>query len=238
MPTDEEIKAAEAKAAEEKAAGEKKATVDDLTPAQTRQALQYVLTQNKTLAGELNQIKGQIGEISKVRAAAPAKGTEDEEAPDLETMSRTEFANFLVSQVEKKLVKPAVDQVVERDSRLEAKSIKQEIKEFEKDHPEFWTFADEVKGILGKHPELNIEEAFTLARHSAPDKAKQVDEAAIEAKRKEREKVMQDRRESFGGLLPTSGKATKAKNMTAKDAANQAWEDLGMSEHLAAISAE
>lgn len=220
---------------EEKKEEVKKTSVDSLTPEQTRQALQYVLNQNKTFAAELNEMKGRLSAKDK---KDPAQKSTEDSGDDLETMSRAQFAKHLLEIVSKDLIKPQVDRVIAREQEDESRNVRREIKEFEKEHKDFWTYSEEVKAILGKHPELNIEEAYVLAKHNVPDKVKGLDEAAIEAKKREDAKKAEERRQSFGGLLPTSGKATKNKAMNVKDAAEQAWQDLGMSEHLAAIATE
>jgi hypothetical protein len=234
MPTEEETAAAATKVAEDAkaSAGPK---VDELSGAQVKQAFNFLLQQNRTLTTELDMVKGRIEEQKNQRVVSAAPS--DEREVDVETMSNGQLMNHIFKKIETAYVQPAAERIASAEGGTKSAAIRQELKEVAERHPEFWEFKNEVKEVLEAYPELNISDAFALAKTRAPETVRRLDEARGKERMDKEKKAADDRKKSFGGLLPTSGKTASSARMSAKDAAEAAWEELDLDEHLAAISA-
>lgn len=193
-------------------------------------------------AERLSSIENTLQEIKDGGSKEPPskKPSKEEELSerDLESMSRSDFARHLLGKFNKLVdakITP-VKETFETDSVERRRSeAKRELDEVTSKHPDFWDFKDEIVDATKRFPEMSIEEAYQFARTQNPEKAKEVDEraATIEQERKEE---TESKKERFTGIMPTSGVAHASKEMSAKDAAEAAWEESGMDEVLASVS--
>lgn len=166
---------------------------------------------------------------SKAMSVTPPDNNSNKEDVDLESLDRSQYMEHLLSKVRNELVAPIGARVIQGEKALATNTTRQDIKAVEKKYEDFWEFEDEVKSVLKQNSSINIEDAYLLARGKAPEKAKMV-ETAAQVRNREKNKY------KFGGLLPTSGLTRKNSKMGMKDAADAAWEELSVSEHLRSIT--
>ena len=226
--------AAAAESTENTAEGQPNATFDEVVT-----AVKALIAHGQKQEQAINSITANMAEISNrpPQSAPPQQIMEHPaEVKDIETMTRAEYADYLVGRVNKELVQPIA--TASEDTKREQTSA--ELKEISERYVDFWDFKDEVKDVITKSPNIGIEEAYFIARGKNRDKAVAIDTKIAETKsanaQKEADQEKEDKRAGFGGLLPTSGQTSKAATLTAKDAANAAWEETGMTEHLASIT--
>ena len=85
----------------------------------------------------------------------------------------------------------------------------------------FDSFVNEVRNIMeAKGGAISVEEALVLAKAKDPEKVTRLDS--------EKKEMAPQEPDPFVGLLPTSGKSSRNERMEAKDAANAAWDELGL----------
>ena len=239
MPTEEEIAAAKAaeedaakKAAKEKEAGKKGGV--EYTMEQVVQGMQHLHATNQALMAKVGTLEAAAAK----KPAPPAKSGEEDEKINLETMTRSEFMGHMLKAVEKNLVEPVKAAQAKGEEKRFNSEAKGQIERAASNHEDFWEFKDEIKVIVDEHPNIDIEEAYILARSRNKDKASLIDAKAAEkaeADKKEAEKK-EEKTPKYGGLLPTSGSTKRTQHMNAGDAAEAAWEELGIGEHISAIS--
>lgn len=209
---------------------------------QNAPSMEQVVAAIQYLGQQMQAIKASVAAVQEqAKPAAPDKpdnSNKDLEDVDVEALSRAEFARYIVNQVQEKLVGPIHERIGSDEEEIQRRQARQEVARLEKEHEDFWDWQDEIAEVLRKHPTLEIEEAYRLARTTHPDKAERIDKAAADKSRADAEEEPEDQTPDFGGLLPTSGKVSKNTNMSAKEAAEAAWEELGMSNHLRAVSQE
>lgn len=161
---------------------------------------------------------------------------------DLESMSRADFMNVILQQVNKGLgdiAKQLETKVSTVEERVDATTIKAEIKEVADQNPDFMFYKDEMKAIADRNPEMHVKDIYRLAKaevaESNPEKLKEIEEKVAE-QQAEKLKTQQQAGEGsanqstkkggFGGLTPTSGQQTdKPTNMTPDAAAEAAWSE-------------
>jgi len=235
MPlTDEEQKAADDKAAADKAEADKSKDKPpttltirgkEYTGPQIEQALNYA-------AGKLQEAKTQLDAAT---AASKSDDKDDDkdagkDTKDLDEMTQGELAEHLMGRTAA-IVKPVAERVsAESNERVKA-AAQTQIKEAAKANPDFWEWETEIRTTLERYPDLQVQEAYILARGANPEKTKEVDDklrtaAKKEAKAKEPEML---------GLLPTSGRTSRNARMNVQDAAESAWEEVGVERHLRSL---
>lgn len=188
----------------------------------------------RVMATEMASLKKDVEATKKAPPPPPAQKVGKEE--DLETLSRREFADRLVERVRTEVVKPVEERVIHSEEESTAAGVRAQLAAVSKEKGDFWDWQGEMVDVLKKHPTLGVEEAYRLARAGNPDKAGKIDKGVQE---KEAETTKKEKPETtFGGLLPTSGRTSKNKRMSPKTAAEQAWDELGVSEHLRAVSSD
>ena len=159
---------------------------------------------------------------------------EDDDLPgmkdaDLEGLSRSQFLNVILKQVNK-----GFDQIGKRldaevggvKKDLSTKDLKAELIAAANKHKDFKEWGPEIKTLMGENPKLSIERAYVLARTENPDKAGQMDEKYAtpptdDAGGKPKSKG------GFGGLTPTSGSVDdKPESMDLKQASEAAYDEI------------
>lgn len=234
MPTEEEIAAA--KAAEEEAA--KKAAEDKkgdekpgVTMDQVVAGMKHLHTTNQALINELNILKQGMGE-----ERDKPKPKEDDKEVNLETMTRNEFMGHMLKAVEEHVATPIKQQQADDEQRRFNSEARSQIEKASSTHADFWDFKDEIKVIIDEHPNLDIEDAYVLARSKSPDKASLIDTKAAEEEAKAKAEEEKEAEPKYGGLLPTSGNTKRSQHMKSEDAAEAAWNELGLSAHIGALN--
>lgn len=84
---------------------------------------------------------------------------------DFDAMSKVDFANFIMSQVNQHMIQPVLELVM-------TNVVKDEIREASGKHEDFWVYKDEVYKLTTDNPQLSIEKAYKLAKAENPDKGK------------------------------------------------------------------
>ena len=171
------------------------------------------------------------------------KGGKKEPTPkvedmDLERMSRKDFMGTIVKEVSEKVMRPLLERITENETTSQRDKVAGELKAVSEKDPDFWQFKEPVAKILEEHPDLSIEDAYTLARSKDPEKVASLAKQAAEKKAAEADGDNGKKEPAFGGLLPTSGQGGKNESMDVKDAAQAAWDSTQMSAHLAAVAGE
>lgn len=169
----------------------------------------------------------QLGQAQPPKNQGSSGGGEDEDV-DLETMDRKTFAAYMARQMRgivEDSLKPVKEGFGKLDEKIDATSLAGMIKEFQKDHPDFYEWKEEMRGILRESPTLTPARAYALARTENPEKAKKIDEKYGLGKPEKK-----SAEENFLGLFPTSGSgssATKgAGRMKPQAAAEAAWTEV------------
>jgi hypothetical protein len=154
---------------------------------------------------------------------------------DLEKMSRGQLSAYITQMVAhemKGLLKPLAADVKKAQNLGLRTSIEAQVAKARQDHKDFDQFREEMQAVAKQHPDLTVEQLYTLARSNNPTKVAEL-EAADKAKAEELEKVEKEKeaatQPTFGGLFPTSGMQTREpdnQKMSAKDAAVKAFDQV------------
>lgn len=150
----------------------------------------------------------------------------DDDDPDLETMDRKQFANYMTKKMQSVVegsLKPLGEKFGKLDEKIDAHGLSVMIKDFQKDHPDFFEWKPEMRELLKENPTLTPARAYALVRSESPDKAKQLDK-----KYGLNQPTKKNGENNFLSLFPTgSGSATKGNaKMTPQQAAEQAWDSV------------
>jgi len=199
-------------------------------------SLGQVVQAVKWMVSKMQQVDSRFDKLDKQQTAPTDKGTDDAkpptapEAPDLDEMDRGQFAQFIIEStaktVKESLIDPLRAQFGESENRSERRHIETDIDTTSSKYNDFWDWKDEVSKTLSDHPDLSVDDAYHLARGKNPDKLSAIEAKAQEAKDVEDTKERQAKEEEFGGLLPTSGLASRNEGMESEDAANAAYTEL------------
>lgn len=162
------------------------------------------------------------------------EGKEDDMDINLETASRTDFAKYLLGEVQKVVegaVTPIKEKTDEVDTKVTKGSLKAMIEELKAGpHPDIEEWGAELKDIMKESPGLSLKRAMRLAKEENPKKAKELGEKLADEKKKADEEAVAAKkaeRKNFGGLTP-SGSTTKSENtrMSQTEASEAAWEEV------------
>lgn len=183
---------------------------------------------HESLSGAITQLTSKIDTLGQAPQKTGGQGSqgEDEEV-DLETLDRKGFAGHILKQVKgvmEEVIKPLGDRFGQLDEKIDGHSLSVMIKEFQKDHPDFFEWKDEMKGLLKSSPTLTPARAYTLARSESPDKAHKMNEKYKMGAPEKQSPNGQD----FLSLFPQGGSATRSGNgkMNPKQAAEAAWDSV------------
>jgi len=189
-----------------------------------------------TLAQGMQSLQQTIQQTAVQQSMDNNSDDEDEQEDignDLEVLSRAEFAQHITNVLSKQFksqIEEIAKQINEIRTGVQEVDTKTTIKEFAAQHKDFWDWQDELRAIVKETPGISIERAYKLARAENPKKARELDE-------KYNPSEVGKKRQAFGGLTPTSGRTAKSTKMSAKDAAEAAWEQT-MADLEAALSNE
>jgi hypothetical protein len=205
----------------------------EYTPAQIFQAMDNLVGQVQKLTEANEELTTKAAEGSKRPPKVP-----DPKEDDLESLGRKDFLDVVVNTVADRLVKPLQRQIEASEGLHDKERTADQISKVAEDNPDFWEFQGGIKKALEKYPEMNIEDAYLIARSKDPDTVARLEKAAQDEKDKLRAKEASEKADEFGGLLPTSGRRGSATEMEFEDAADAAWSDLDMKTHIAAVAGE
>lgn len=204
---------------------DKKPAEDDLTPAQTKQALRYLLQQtkeqSKTIAGLNEKLEAQDN-----RHATPPRDDdkgEDNEV-DIDALDNRGLVKYMTSQIAD-LITPLRQQISQSDNKLEETRASGEVEKASSTYDDFFQFKDEIEETIKANPALSVDDAYHLARAHNPAKVNALTKAAEEAATKKAEEEAPKEDAAFGGLLPTSTIGEAAQHMSAKEAGEAAWDE-------------
>lgn len=161
----------------------------------------------------------------------PSKDDDDGDYDvDLESMSRTDFANKLLSVIDKRMdksIQGLQKKLEEFDTRVGTVDAKAEVSRLRRDNPDFDNFKDEMVSLARENPGLSVERLYRLAKAENPEKVKKLEEEA--AAKKAAEKPPEDEgKKFFSGMLPGGSFTPPPSNgrMDPKSAADKAWEQV------------
>lgn len=173
--------------------------------------------------GSLDELLAELSrenEEEKPKAEPSAKAADaPPQAPDLERMTSTQLANFLVGYMHSNYFQPLLEQVEMFRVRDEIKEAAREAKAAGED---LFAVKKEVFQVLEKRPNLSVKEAYRLVKAAKGPSEKKSDN---EDAKSSTEKVT--RMADFGtrpGVARTS--ATKTAPETIKEAAELAWNEV------------
>lgn len=179
----------------------------------------------------INQTLGEFAKgleaLSKPREAPKNEDTSGDDDVDLETMDRKSFAAHLTGKLKgivEESLKPLGERFGKLDEKIDAQGLSVMIKDFQKDHPDFFEWKPEMRALLQENPTLTPARAYALVRAESPDKAKQLDKKYGLFK----EPARKNGENNLMSLFPTgSGSATKGNaKMTPVQAAEAAWDEV------------
>lgn len=192
----------------------------------------------KLVKGLTTVVQTQTQVINQMRQAAPPATTtppanepDDDDDIDVNTMDNKSFATFLMKQVGGILEKKIGDLGSRLDNGLKevrTGRARDEIEKFRGDHKDFDEWGVEISALAKQHPSLSINQLYTLAKTSDPEKAKTVDAKYVE---KAPETNPEDERLTlFGGYRPSTSKTAgddgkEPKRMTTNEALEKSWDD-------------
>jgi len=215
---------------------------EEFTQKQLVEGIRTLAQQVQAMGRVIQEQKGEIVELKTkgLNQAASKKDSVDlkDDKNDLELMNRQEFLDHIVQTVQKATIAPLSAKLDEKERQAAAAAAREKIETITKEDEDFWHFESEIRELARSHPSLAIDELYALAKVKSPEKVAGLEEAkaakvAEEEKEKEKNKVPE-----FSGLLPTSGMSSPNTRMTPVDAAEKAWDDLGMSSAMAAANLE
>lgn len=231
--------------------GDKKGAEDEFDPQDLVKGMTAMGDAIKAMQAEMpKQIA--IGVAQAVKAAMPAAKEPDPDPDpgpqvdddDLEKMSRAQFMAHItegvVNAVKKDISGPLGKQVEDAKQDTERERLVREINQAKSDHTDFMDWGQEVKDLVQKNPNLSIEQAYRLARSLDGEKSQKIDEvtkADLEKKQEEEKKQAADQGEEnqdeavlslFPGSAPSSTDSKREPAKDNKEAAERAWEDVGM----------
>lgn len=188
------------------------------------------VVQQQTVA--MNQMRTQITTAPAPKGSTPPVDDDDaDDDVDVNAMDNKGFAAFLMKNVGKILD----TKVTELGSRLDnglrevrTGRARDEIGKFASEHKDFKDWEIEIAALAKQHPSLGIQQLYTLARSSDPEKVKEVDAKYVE--KKEEPNPEDERLTLFGGYRPSTGKTTSAdgtepKKLTTNEALEKSWDD-------------
>ena len=221
------------------AAGAASAASDDNAKAAADASKQQIELLTKSvglLAENLQKMEGNQGQI----VAALAKITEQPKSSvkeqletqfgddvDLEQLDRKDFAKYIrthtmtdIKSEVAKLTDVMIAKIEDLGGRFESKNANEQIERTANTNKDFWEWSAEIKGLLKETPTLSVSRAYKLARSENLEKAKELD--------KKYNPPEKDKEHKFLGLTPTSftGAREGTKKMSAKEAANKAFDDV------------
>ena len=161
---------------------------------------------------------------------APPKNTGDDQPFDIDSLSRTDFARYIVKAVSDGLIKPQAENLDQANQEIAKMGFQKELDSARGSHKDLDSFMKGDSGIasiLKNHATLSVEDAYSLARVQNPDLVKKLDEEEL------KDNPPQDGPAEWLGLLPTSIRPRasgeeKKEGMEPKQAAESAWDSLGL----------
>jgi len=127
------------------------------------------------LIGTMAEMKLNLSRVSEQRreekAAPPVQAPPQQKVnpADIENMTKTEFAGFLLNQVGQTMAQPILELVMTAIVRDEIREVSKEAAAKGED---FSIYKDDVYNLTMANPQLSIEKAYKLAKAENPDKGK------------------------------------------------------------------
>lgn len=194
------------------------------------------------MKGSMSELTGVMRGLMQMAEASRQQGGQAPPTPEeppvdpahLETLSRKEFSDHIVTQVLKAVNKNVVEPLRGELNAITATTTRGQIQAaVEKSaaaHPDFGDWRQEMIALAGDYRGLPPERLYALARADNPSKARELDEKYT-PKPRAQEPI---RLRNFGGLTPTqSGTGNRGQRMNGSEAADAAW-----SETVKALGAE
>ena len=191
------------------------------------------LTTNVNKLTELIQgMQVSFGEIKESISNPPTVPSQPDPAPtldfsELETLSRGEFAtkimDTMMDRLKKEVIEPLQGKVGEVEERTEAEKAKALVKEAEGKYKDFWDWKEEIGERVRANPYLTPEEAYHLSRAANSKKASELDKKYKDNSNEEDES---NKGKKYGGMKPGAGQTAPNENMSKRDAAEAAWEEI------------
>ena len=134
------------------------------------------------LIGTMAEMKLNLSRVSEQRreekAAPPVQAPPQQKVnpADIENMTKTEFAGFLLNQVGQTMAQPILELVMTAIVRDEIREVSKEAAAKGED---FSIYKDDVYALTMANPQLSIEKAYKLAKAENPDKGKKAEPKVV-----------------------------------------------------------
>lgn len=157
---------------------------------------------------------------------------EDEDSflnSSLEDMSRTDLAKFIVAESVKALkgeMKSIQQKVGSVEENVNKSNLATQLRELTTKNPDVVEWVEEMKAIAKETPGISMARALALAKSENPDKVKELTEKYQEKGSDEGKNQSSEGKRKFGGMTPTSGQNDQKSDMSKKDAAEAAWDQV------------
>lgn len=184
------------------------------------------------MKGSMTELTGVMRGLMQMAEQSRQQGGQPQLAPEeppvdpahLETLSRKEFSDHIVTQVLKAVNKNVVEPLRGELNAITATTTRGQIQAaVEKSaaaHPDFGDWRQEMIQLAGDYRGLPPERLYALARADNPSKARELDDKYFPKKAPQ----APIRLRNFGGLTPTqSGTGNRGQRMNGSEAADAAW---------------
>lgn len=195
-------------------------TLGDLVQATREMAVMLKQSNDRVIALE-----------KKIERGAPPAEKKPEKKPstppkDIDLMPNSQLVEHLLSRINEEVITPLRNELSSEKTVREQGDIKKQLEAVKSTYSDFDKFLPEIQAVIKDNPSLNIEDAYHLAKTRAPDKVQALENERKQKEEEENKKKLETEKESFGGLLPTSGRTVKTESMDVDAAAESAWEDV------------
>jgi len=203
-----------------------------------------------TIGESIKNQQIQIDGMRQQQTQTPIVPKEEAKPVDLNELTPEELVQHVVDRVKTEQTQPLATVVAQTQEQNRKQDLTAQAHTASEKHDDFDQYFSEMKGILQNNPQLNIEQAYALAKIEDPDKTMRVDESlkekrelAVVAAEKEKGKVgdnVVNAQDRFGGLTPTSTLHTSKEQakMTQAEAGDAAWESSEMDDALKEFSGQ
>jgi len=180
-------------------------------------ALRYMYKELQTTKGQIDSLQGSA---PAPQAEASAHGPVAEDT-DVEMLDNKGMIGLMESRLQERL-RPLAEGIQHLNNTSARTAVDEQVVKLRNDDTAYFdSFVNEVRDIMEeKGGAISVEEALVLAKAKDPEKVTRLDG--------EKRETAPQEPDPFVGLLPTSGKSSRNERMEAKDAANAAWDELGL----------
>ena len=208
------------------------------TPSQEEvvNAMRYMFKEMQDMKGGMEAIKGQMqapaqAPVQATPQVAPQSGPSlqpgfSEHDADVEMMDNKDLVGYIEKRVTDAFT-PWANQIQQMNDSSSRSNLTQEVNKLRSDETtHFDSFVNEVREVMEqKQGAVSVEEALAIAKAKDPEKVQRLTA-------EQQKNAPKGEPDPFVGLLPTSGKSSRSDRMDGKEAAQAAWEEIGLDDFV------